>query len=395
MQLDEKNQQSPYHLTQIKLFPIKKSYANETTHFPLLKNFFFLAFFTFLLSISSYTYAQSFRVVNFGDDVLAVGAGARALGMGSAYSALSDDLTAAYWNPASLTRSTHQKQAAYMHSERFGGAVAYDYAAFAMKIPNASIPSAIAVSVFRQGVDGIKNTTNAWDMARGLPRPNPEQYFTTFSASDLAVLLTYAQQRSERLRLGVNLRFLYSRLGPFANGSGYSVDLSMLYHTSFADIALQIQNATGLLKFWTVNADEFGAFTDAGDEIPEGQNEFIRPSIRLGIARSFAFKNEFWKLNTALDTHLRFNNQRTFYISAGPMSIEPHLGAELAYRSLLFARAGVTDFVTNFDQSFSLAPTMGAGIRIKSVMIDYAFASFAGPTVDLGYTHRISVQVGW
>ena len=39
---------------------------------------------------------------NFSNEVLAIGVGARALGMGGAFAALADDSTAVYWNPAGL-----------------------------------------------------------------------------------------------------------------------------------------------------------------------------------------------------------------------------------------------------------------------------------------------------
>lgn len=383
------NQAVSSNQTVISLESYPYKYSRITAY--LLKLFSFTIVLASALLLSKHAYAQSFRVVNFGDDVLAVGAGARALGMGSAFSALSDDLTAAYWNPASLVRSQQPRQIAYMHSERFGGAVAYDYAAYSQDLKQANKPSRVAISFFRQGVDGIKNTINAWDAARGLPRPDPEQYFSSFSASDMAVLLSYARQQSDRLSLGGNVRILHSRLGPFANGTGYSLDLSLFYRSNLADLALQVQNATGLLKFWTVNRSEFEGFEDFGQEIPEGQNEFIRPSIRMGIARSFKLKHPYWVIRSAFDTQLRFNNQRAFYLNAGPMSIEPHWGMELDYRSLLFARFGLTDFVTNFDAALSVSPTIGAGLHIGRIQVDYAFASFAGPTVDLGYTHRISL----
>jgi hypothetical protein len=369
----------------------QKTLRTQPFYFPLL------LFGLFLLSLVRLdnVHAQAFRVVNFGDDVLAVGAGARALGMGSAYSAISNDVTAAYWNPASLVRLSKSREIAYMHSERFGGAVAYDYAAYAQTLSHLSKPTAVAISLFRQGVDGIKNTTNAWDVARNLPKPNPEQYFTSFSASDLAMLISFAQEQNNRLSLGGNVKVLYSRLGPFANGLGYSLDLSAFYRASFADLALQVQNVTGLLKFWQINAAEFGAFTDSGDEIPTGENEWVRPSIRFGMAKHFLQTNPTWDLLMSFDSQFRFENRETFYLNLGPMSIEPNFGVELGYQSLLFARFGLTDLTTNWTAPVAVSPTIGAGIRLGKIQIDYAFASFAGPTVDLGYTHRISVIAGW
>src|ERR1700722_3572912 len=47
--------------------------------------------------------AASAKAVDYGNSVLDLGVGARALGMGGAFVGLADDSTATYWNPAGLT----------------------------------------------------------------------------------------------------------------------------------------------------------------------------------------------------------------------------------------------------------------------------------------------------
>src|SRR5690606_23429395 len=73
------------------------------------------------LALASPVSAQ-FVNAKYGGDFLSIGAGARALGMGSAYVAVADEVTAAYWNPAGLNGITGY-QGSYMHSERFSGVV--------------------------------------------------------------------------------------------------------------------------------------------------------------------------------------------------------------------------------------------------------------------------------
>ena len=67
---------------------------------------------TFLLVLSFQTTAQS-SLAKYGNDFLSTGAGARALGMGSAHSSLTSDVTAGYWNVAGLSKVT-EPQAIYM-----------------------------------------------------------------------------------------------------------------------------------------------------------------------------------------------------------------------------------------------------------------------------------------
>ena len=58
-----------------------------------------LALVIFGISCSFSIHAQS-TLSKYGNDFLSVGAGARALGMGGAHTALTNDVTSGYWNVA-------------------------------------------------------------------------------------------------------------------------------------------------------------------------------------------------------------------------------------------------------------------------------------------------------
>lgn len=45
---------------------------------------------------------QSISAANYSNEIMAIGVGARALGMGGAFAAVADDSTAVYWNPAGI-----------------------------------------------------------------------------------------------------------------------------------------------------------------------------------------------------------------------------------------------------------------------------------------------------
>ncbi|MFA5669549.1 MAG: PorV/PorQ family protein [Balneolaceae bacterium] len=347
---------------------------------------FFKALFLLLL-LPFVAQAQS-ALSKYGNDFLSTGAGARALGMGSAYVAHTNDVTSAYWNVAGLS-AVSDIEVMYMHSERFGGIVGYDYGAVAL--PLSSKNSVFSISFFRQGVDNIANTLNAWDKDRNAPKENPEAYITRFSAADMAVFFSFATQRSEMLSYGATAKIINQRLGPFANAWGYSLDIGAQFKTDFANFGISLRNITTLQKMWDVNENEFEGFQEVfGDSIPSGQNEYVLPSVSLGASKEFSF-NDF-KLITALDTELLFENRRAYYLNVGSMSLEPHVGAELSYKDLISFRTGVTDFVTDPVSGFSVSPTLGLGLQLKSFNLDYGFASFAGSTSTLGFTHRISLR---
>ncbi|MCX8011251.1 MAG: hypothetical protein N3A61_08865, partial [Ignavibacteria bacterium] len=66
----------------------------------------------------------------------------------------------------------------------------------------------------------------------------------------------------------------------------------------------------------------------------------------------------------------------------GPISFDTHLGLEYIYKNLFAVRAGYNE-VKQF--------TIGAGIILPKLSIDYSFVKFTKAEDDLGDTHRISL----
>ncbi len=355
-------------------------------------------FYIFLLScflLVSPSGGQAFEEAKYGGDFLSVGGGARPLGMGSAYTAVTRDVLSGYWNPAGLSGVSNW-QFAYMHSERFAGVVGYDYGAVAMPIEGSN--GVVALSFIRQGVDGIKNTLHAWDPEQNRPKSDPTSYMREFSASDMALFLSYANVLSENWHWGVSAKVIHSRLGPFANAWGYSLDAGLQHRGERYQFGINLVDFTTLMKFWTVDQNELAALQDfinpetgKPETLPEGTNEYVKPSLRIGAGRFFRFGD--FSLLAAFDTHMRFEGRRTYYLNAGDISFEPGIGAELGYKELIYLRAGITDVHLDDRSTVFVSPTLGTGLKIGAFMVDYGFSSFAGIASDLGFTHRISLQL--
>lgn len=344
-----------------------------------------------LMYLCPAAFAQSAQA-KYGNDFLSTGSGARALGMGSAQVGLAEDVTAAYWNVAGIA-GIESSQVMYMHAERFSGIVGYDYGALALPLKNSK--GVIAISFFRQGVDNIANTLNAWDRERDQPRGNVEDYITRFSATDMAFFLSYGIQRSEKLSIGTSAKIIHHRLGPFAQAWGYSLDVGLKYKTEIADLGISVRDITTMQKMWDIDEGAFGdyeaQFDSLGATLPTGQNEYVLPSVTIGAARTVDIGNDL-TLSAAVDTDLYFDNRQVYYLNIGKMSIEPHAGAELSYKNIIALRTGLTDVITDPISGFSVSPTLGMGLKISRFVLDYGFASFSGASSDLGFTHRISLR---
>src|SRR3989304_4818753 len=99
----------------------------------------------------------------YAGEFMAIGVGGRALGMGGAFTAVANDVTAGYYNPAGLANLNYP-QISLMHSEQFGDLVNYDYGAVAIPYGN---DMSFGLSIIRLGVDGIPDTRNALYDANG------------------------------------------------------------------------------------------------------------------------------------------------------------------------------------------------------------------------------------
>jgi hypothetical protein len=345
--------------------------------------------------------AHAQKLAKYGADFLSGGVGGRALGMGGSAVALSQDVASGYWNAAGLTGLDYP-ELAYMHVERFAGVVSFDYGSAAFPV---NARSTIGVSFFRSGVNDIKNTLDAWDAERNQPKANYESYISTFSAADYAFFLSYARAASENLSLGVTGKVVRRTIGPFAEAWGYSFDVGAQYALGRFRLGLNLQDVAGMYQSWTVNADEFNtnddinpatgqAYTFAetfGQELPTGGTYVVPPVARLGTGYALPLGTS--TLTLGADFDLAFDGQETYAFSAGPMSIHPRFGTEFDYKGVLALRAGIARIAPGPNDELQFTPTLGAGLQLAQVSLDYGFGDFAGLTSDLGMTHRIAARL--
>lgn len=325
-------------------------------------------------------------VAKYGASFLERGVGARQLAMGGAAIAMTQDVTAGYWNVAGLA-ATEYPEIAYMHEERFAGIVSFDYGSVAFPI---TARSTFGVSFFRSGVDDIPNTLAAWDPIRDQPLPRPENFITYFSAADYAFFVSYARGVSEKTSFGVTGKIIRRSIGDFASAWGYSFDIGAQYRSGRLLLGVNLQDISTMLLSWNTNRERLSALEDTfGDTVPTGASELVLPVVRLGSGVMLPFA-EATNLAIGLDTDVRFDGLRAFAVNTGDVSFHPRLGAEFNFRDAVAVRAGIADLTHSEALGLQFSPTVGAGLNIKQVALDYSFGNFAGAANELGYSHRVS-----
>ena len=123
---------------------------------------------------------------------LKIGIGARALGMGGAYSAVSNDVTALYWNPAGLSSS--KKNGIILDHQDWIMDVDLDFIGGCYKTPFGTIGAAI--SAMHMGEMEVTTTRD------------PEGTGEKFSAGSIMGQLTFSRSLTDRFSFGVTAKVI-------------------------------------------------------------------------------------------------------------------------------------------------------------------------------------------
>lgn len=316
--------------------------------------------------IVSSGFSQGVSVGKYSGEFLAIGVGGRALGMGSAFVAIANDVSAGYWNPAGLTRLNYP-QAMLMHDERFAGLVNYNYGAVA--IPYKS-DMTFALSVIRLGVDGIPDTRNALiDLNGNLKLDDNENLdyskITEFNYADWAFMFSFAKKYSDKMSYGANLKVIKRDIAEFG-AWGIGFDVGAIYSPmDNLFLGANLQDVTTTIVAWD-----------------NGTTQLISPTLKLGAAYQFNILKGI--LTPVVDADIRFENRRfASMLNMGPVSFDFHTGLEYTYNNLISVRFGYNDVKQL---------TFGAGLVLPKLNIDYSFVKFDRQG-ELGNTHRISLML--
>ncbi len=327
----------------------------------------------------------------YSNEFLNIGTGARAQGMGNSHAAITDDVTAAYWNPAGLASYTGEFQVGLQHAEMFAGVSKYDY--LGLLYPFQDSMRAVGLSVIRFGIDNIPNTLTLF-AADGTP---DYRNISTFNAADYAFLLSYAQKTGiQGLQVGGNVKVIHRNVGLFAKAWGLGVDLGLQYRRNDWRFGASLHDITGTYNAWSFDfkpkEKEALAGPDGKYAVPISSLEITRPKITLAAG----YQKRFGKfgVNADADFNITTDGKRNVLISAAPFSIDPTGGVELDYNEMVYLRGGVNNFQRYTDinnkQIAAFQPNIGLGLKFYGIRLDYAFTN-VGDTQRNTYSHVVSL----
>ncbi len=259
--------------------------------------------------------------------------GARAQGLGAAFSAVSDDANATFWNPAGMTllRSTEFTYSHWALSDVSD--VGVDFAAVAVPFTAGALDAAVGLSFVRVGAD-LEEGASA----------------TQQDISDSRFSLSGGLRLARFLSVGISLNRL-EVTSDRGSGAGFGFDAAAFVQPlAEYDLRLALvgKNLSGDVK-----------------------NEALDQSWRIGAAGGF------WKqrILVALDTQLRRD-----------------INGSDGVTGLVYAGVEVTPieyFALRFGGGSEHQYGLGFGVRHRGFGLDYAFS---GDDEVLGDSHRVSVS---
>ncbi|MBM3262416.1 MAG: hypothetical protein FJY97_03185 [candidate division Zixibacteria bacterium] len=294
----------------------------------------------------------------YGESLLRIGVGARALAMGGAFVAIADDGTAAFWNPAGL--ALHRSpQITAGHAFLFKTLADHSFV-------NASLPLGRGYTLGLGGIYFKVDNIPVFDALSGgrggagpLPVKDTEQVyiFSLAKRYDLDAGSELYGSVPVEFPVAINVKYVRQSFGT-ASSNGMGMDLGIMAKIGLRE-ATGSENA-GHVSMGLSVRDITGTYIRSS-----GWNETIKPGVRMGFS--------YTRPLPPLDGTLVVTEQHSLY-NAETFQI----GAEYWYRNAIAVRLG------GYGERF----TAGAGLLVGGLMVDYAFFD-----ERLGETHRLGASV--
>jgi len=277
--------------------------------------------------------------------ILNAGVGARALGMGSAFTAVADDVTASVWNPAGLSLVTSY-EITTMQTKLSTDANHY-YLAYA----NPLWGGTLGISWIQVGMGDLSQTSSEVDSH------NEVQNLSVFSYFSNAYLLSYGRKINDHISFGLTGKYLASDMQVTGGqGYGYSITPGILFTINQLKIGAKVYELFNEQKWGT------------------GMVERTPAKLRIGVAVAMRERGKI-----ALDMSQTIRSGYDAVISAGYEWMRQGLALRLGYNNGVTAGAG---FTANLQEG-----------KAGSVQLDYAYVT--QDALSRSNVHRVSLGGAW
>ncbi len=304
----------------------------------------------------------------------------RAGGMGEAFVALADDVSASYWNPAGL---------AFQQGSQFTSM-------YSRWLPQFNLSDLYYLfGAYRQSFEGLGTIAGNITFINLGEQTQTSEVGTelgVFSSNEFALTLSYGTLLSETFGVGVNIKYIRSNLSDVAVGAqrdkgratAFAVGVGLLKKQFLLDnlnFGLSISNMGNKVTF--VDADQ-------ADPLPT--------NLRVGFAYR-VLDQEFNKLTIVTDVNKLIVNKdedgntdsvlKAFATSWENDDFIFNVGAEYWYADLIALRTGY-----NYDDAGNVKYlTFGAGLRYATYQFDFGYIA-GGENSPLNDTMRFSLTIG-
>jgi hypothetical protein len=296
---------------------------------------------------------------------LKIGVGGRGAGMGEAMTAVADDISALYWNPAGAVLDEHNALM-FAHGEWLVD-LKHDFLAATYHLTPADL---VGLSVISLRTDDMPVTTELQPLGNG----------TYFSYSDLAIGLTYARKMTSQFSFGTTIRYVEEDLADLKI-KAVLFDLGTYYETGLGSTRIG------------VSVTNFGS-----DVAPTGKATLLNGST-VSSFQSFSPPTVF-KFGLAFEPYKSDNQHLTASVQLNhpnDNAEDVRMGLEYGWGDWLRLRAGITRpiggqwFTTNQNsaEDYSFGLGVVAPLPFTIVSFDYAYTNFNA----LGAVHRISCEL--
>ena len=271
------------------------------------------------------------RVGKSGFGFLKISPSARAAGMGDAFTAIADDVTTIFYNPAGLTNLN-------------GSVFNFNHTDW---IVNSSIISgAIATPLGRNGALGLSIVKFDTEDFEETTVADPEGTGRMINAGDLALAIAYAIQLTDNLSFCFKTQYLEENID-VDKATAVTADFSTYYKTGFRDLTLAM-----IMK-------NFG---------PEAK--FLSDKFKLPL---------YFNINTAMSLIGSKGSPFQWLVSvesafATDYRDRYHLGTEMWIADMIAIRGGYKFYYDTEDW------TLGAGLKLglgsREVIVDVSYSNF-------------------